>query len=133
MWWQYALWGAGGAAAYSGVVFAQNAERTKGLPWLTANGGPGGQVYLTVVVIRLATGALIAGGVAAAGLVCNPVAALGAGAAAPFLMGKFTAFAQRTLNPEPSSSHQSTDDTTPETSTIEDNADEDDSGKASGT
>jgi len=92
MWWQYALWGLGGAAVNRALIGAEAAQRVKGLPWPKPE-GPGGGVYLVSVIIQLAVATVVVAAAAQSKWVPNPGVALGMGASAPVLLKKLTSIA----------------------------------------
>ncbi|WP_040792658.1 hypothetical protein [Nocardia paucivorans] len=49
--WQYALWGIAGAAAHCGVTYPEVSTRVEEWSWLKSNGGPGGGVYSSWVMV----------------------------------------------------------------------------------
>jgi hypothetical protein len=91
--WQYALWGAVGAAANIGVVFLEASRRVKGWPWERPK-GPGGGVYAASVVIHIGIATATTAALAAAAIVTNAFVAFGIGATAPSVVKKVARYAE---------------------------------------
>ena len=94
--WQYALWGAAGAAANTAVVFLEATTRSKGWPWRQPN-GPGGGVYLVSVLLHVLIGGVVASAAVEATLISNAALAFGLGTVAPVVVKKLGRYALAAL------------------------------------
>ncbi|WP_067474262.1 hypothetical protein [Nocardia amamiensis] len=92
--WQYALWGIAGAAANCGIAYLEVSTRVKGWPWRRSNGGPGGGVYLSWVMINLGVAGVTTWAIAYGDIINTNAAAFGAGVAAPALVKKLAAYSE---------------------------------------
>ncbi|WP_433734934.1 TRADD-N-associated membrane domain-containing protein (plasmid) [Nocardia sp. CA-129566] len=85
--WEFALWGAAGAVAYSAVMFLEGTRRTKEWPWEDGSGA----IYALAVFIRCVLGAGLAFAVAAAVPDLPPTAGAVFGVAAPLFITQLAA------------------------------------------
>jgi len=99
--WQFALWGAVGAAANIGVVFLEASRRVKSWPWERPK-GPGGGVYAASIFIQLGIATATTSALATAAIVTNAFVAFGIGAAAPSVVKKVARYAEALI---PSNDH----------------------------
>jgi hypothetical protein len=91
--WEFASWGALGAAANIGVVFLEASRRVKAWPWDRPK-GPGGGVYAASVLIQLGIATVTTAALATAAIVTNAFVAFGIGAAAPSVVKKVARYAE---------------------------------------
>lgn len=102
--WQFALWGAVGAAANIGVVFLEASRRVKTWPWERPK-GPGGGVFTASVLIHLGIATATTAALTTAAIVTNAFVAFGIGAAAPSVVKKVAKYAE-TLIPSDDDNEQ---------------------------
>jgi hypothetical protein len=98
--WQYAVWGAVGAAVNRALIFMEANRRAKGPAWRYPD-GPGGGFFLLASALHCAIGVGITLAAAPSGIIATPLLALGLGAVAPAAMAKIGRYALATLDPAP--------------------------------
>ena len=84
-WWVAAVWAAGGVFLLEALVIASAIKVVKKPPWKVP-GEVGLAVLILSVILRMAAGSILVGGLAASGDICNAGQAMFSGAATPVLL-----------------------------------------------